>query len=71
MFEYILLFQLCSIVDKNCLQEIEYKKAFPSHYECVVKGYDLGASIMKKVKKEEAEKQKLFLQFYCIESEVL
>ena len=71
MFEYILFFQLCSIVDKNCLEQIEYKKPFPSHYECVIKGYDLGTEIMKAVKKENAEKKKIYLQFFCIESEVL
>lgn len=69
MFEYILLIQVCSIIDKTCNQNRRYPKNIETHHECVIKGYDIGLEIAKSLNKEITNKKKIYVTFSCMEIE--
>lgn len=69
MFEYILLIQICSQIDKLCMQSITYPKPIENHYECLTKGYELGLETSKSLKQKDVNEKKIFVTFSCTEVE--
>jgi len=71
MFEYILLIQVCSVIDNVCLKSTLYPKPLSTHKECVVTGYETGLEIAKSLNTKDTNQKKLFITFSCREVEKL
>lgn len=71
MFEYILLIQICSQIDRVCMESTKFPKPIETHYECLTKGYELGLEISKSLKPKDANQKRIFVTFSCTEIEKL
>lgn len=69
MFEYILLLQICSLVNNSCLEANRYPKTFATHKECVVSGYQVGTQLAKSLPDTLTNQEKLYITFSCHEVE--
>lgn len=71
MFEYVLLLQVCSALNSNCLPEIRYPKNLKTHKECVTAGFRTGKTMIEGIDTKTANKEKIFIRFTCHEIEVV
>lgn len=69
MFEFILFFQVCSVLDGICMDSIKYPETIKTHHECVIKGYEQGLKIQKKFNKKDSNEKQIYITFSCIEVE--
>tara|TARA_R100000781_G_C4069796_1_gene124094 strand:- start:454 stop:672 length:219 start_codon:yes stop_codon:yes gene_type:complete len=67
--KFILIVQLCSIALNTCQTPVKMGISFNTHYDCAIGGYSILSSMTKELGIEKVNKEKLIINFRCIEEE--
>ena len=67
MIKFMLIMQMCSLVEKECLPPIKSTEVFNSHYECSRVGYIRAVNIMDEIGEELVNKARIQAHFTCKE----
>ena len=60
---------MCSYVHGECMSPYVFPERYPSHYECMIDGYQKSLDKMKEIGKRTTNKDQLFFKFACYEEE--
>ena len=60
---------MCSYVHGECMSPYVFPERYPSHYECMLAGYEKSLSKMKEIGKKTTNRDQLFFKFACYEEE--
>jgi hypothetical protein len=63
---WILLIQICSIVDNYCGETMQFPKPIKTFYDCQRIAYDLGQDWLGKMDKDTVNKHRLAYKVECI-----
>ena len=64
MIKFMLIMQICSLVEKECMPAFEHPHLYDSHYECATVGY---LKTMDKIGEDLVNSTKIHVQFACEE----
>lgn len=63
---WILLFQVCSMIAKECGTMMQFPNKIESFYDCQRIAYDIGADWLTEMKKEDVNKHRLAFKVECV-----
>jgi hypothetical protein len=64
--DWILLIQICSIIEKTCGKVMQFPKPIETFYDCQRIAYDVGGEWLTKMKKDEINKYRLAIKVECV-----
>ena len=67
MIKFMLIMQVCSLVEKECMPAFEHPHLYDSHYECATVGYLNSIKLMDKIGADLVNSTKIHVQFACDE----
>ena len=67
MIKFMLIMQICSLVEKECMPAFKHPHLYDSHYECALAGYEHSIDAFKIIGKDVINQSKSQVQFYCEE----
>jgi len=67
MIKFMLIMQMCSLVEKECLPPIKSTEVFNSHYECSRVGYIRALKIIDEIGEDLVNQVKIQAHFTCKE----
>lgn len=63
---WVLLIQICSVVDNYCGETMQFPKPIKTFYDCQRIAYDLGKDWLDKMNKDTVNKHRLAYKVECI-----
>jgi hypothetical protein len=66
IMEWILLIQICSIIEKSCGEMMQFPKPIKTFYDCQRIAYDVGAEWLGKMEKDNVNKHRLAIKVECV-----
>ena len=60
---------VCSYAYGECMEPYVFPERYPSHYECMIAGYEKSLSKMKEIGKRDINRDQVFFKFVCYEQE--
>ena len=60
---------MCSFVHGECMDPYVFPQRYPSHYECMIDGYQKSLDKMQEIGKRTTNRDQLFFKFVCYEQE--
>jgi len=67
MNKFFLILQLCSALDGQCIDPIQYQKMFNNYAECAIYGYSASVEYLGKTDFNMINNYKLHVRFWCKE----
>ena len=64
---FILILQLCSVIDGQCMPAIQNEKMFNNYAECAIYGYSASVEYLGKTDFIMINEHKLHVRFWCKE----
>ena len=64
---FILILQLCSVIDGQCMPAIQNEKMFNNYAECAIYGYSASAEYLNIMEHNMINEFKLSVRFWCKE----
>ncbi len=68
MFKFLLILQMCSGINGECAEPIQYQKLFNNYAECAIYGYSASVKYLGKTDFNMIDENKLHVRFWCKES---
>lgn len=65
--KFLLIITMCSSIYKSCMPPVDVAPLYNSHYECAYAGYTMSADIIKNLKEEQVNKDRIYISFVCKE----
>ena len=60
---------MCSYAYGECMDPYVFPEKYPSHYECMIDGYQKSLDKMQEIGKRTTNRDQLFFKFACYEEE--
>ena len=67
MIKFMLIMQICSLVEKECMPAFKHPHLYDSHYECATVGYLNSIKTMDEIGQDLVNSTKIHVQFACNE----
>ncbi len=64
--KFLLSMLICSGIYGTCLPPLSMPEPYDSYYDCMAGGYNEGLRIVEEVGKEEVNRSKTYVKFYCV-----
>ena len=65
----VLAIIMCSYIQGECMAPYVFPEKYPSHYECMIAGYEKSLSKMKEIGRQDINRNEVFFKFACYEQE--
>jgi hypothetical protein len=68
--KFLLVIQICSVITQQCTQPVEMGM-YKDHYDCATAGFINAMGAIREIGVEEVNQNKLLVNFYCKEQELI
>jgi len=63
--KFVLVMIICTTVYQQCLPPHQMPEEFPTHYECIMEGYEESIRKAKEIGSSDVNKYGTIIKFYC------